>query len=642
MRLLIVFIFSSLSTIGLSVNTDSLKQVISISENDTNKANALILLGDQYIRTNPDSALLLYYQGLDLAKSLEYKNGLAISNYSIAYALIGLRKRNESMPYLQTGLLYADSAGLFDLSTKFRMNLASNYQTFGMFDLAHQNYTKVLNSSEDTLTLVLVNINLAIMLSQQKDYTGADSLFSALSKRYISDLAPQYQVAFYKNYAVLKSQMIDYDQSEEYFFKALSISERTNNVVEKENMLFNLGHLYYDQGKYAESIDFIKKAMPFFVEIDDKYKVWKGHILLAQSYKYIDEKMLFQEHLGISRLYWDSIQHYGPDYELNASEEYAFIYEELGDFKEALSWLKKLSNVKDTIFDQRSRSQTSFMVSQLDLKEKAAQIKNLREEKQLESAERANERLVWIVVVTLLLSVAMVTFVIYKRYRSRQEFILEKERLENEKQKVLKEKEVLEMEQRLLLTQMNPHFIFNSLNSIKRFVENNEGEKAGEYLSQFARLMRLILESSRQEKIPIQDEIKILELYINLEHARFKGKFEFEILKSANFLDEMEDIKIPPMLIQPSVENAIEHGLSAVDYKGTLKVSFDLYEDDLRVTVEDNGQGRKNATRKDHESLGTKITEERIDGFNRDSGRKIQMRIDDLELGTKVDFTIPC
>lgn len=175
--------------------------------------------------------------------------------------------------------------------------------------------------------------------------------------------------------------------------------------------------------------------------------------------------------------------------------------------------------------------------------------------------------------------------------------------------------EVAEYNLRLLRSQMNPHFIFNSINSINNYILKNQSASASDYLLKFAHLMRQILDNSSQTSISLKNEIEFLKNYLYLEQLRFNQPFDFDISLDSS-LDDM-DIKVPPLLLQPYIENAIWHGLSHLSTKGKLTVQFTEKKNWLICCIEDNGIGRTKSKafgqeKKKHESKGMHITEERI------------------------------
>jgi ligand-binding sensor domain-containing protein len=232
------------------------------------------------------------------------------------------------------------------------------------------------------------------------------------------------------------------------------------------------------------------------------------------------------------------------------------------------------------------------------------------------------------------------SFIIYKRVRT----LFHKERETNRI-----EKQIAGLELNALQAQMNPHFIFNSLNAIQHYIIHNEEVAANDYLSRFARLMRLFLESSKNRYITLADELELLELYMSLEKLRFEDKFDYAVDLC---LSCASDALIPSMMIQPFIENAINHGLIQQAYKGNLQVSFVCCENSsmLKCTIEDNGIGRTNAARikaagdKKHISRGMQLIKERIRTYNFIEESDIEIHIIDKEYpheGTIVELTLP-
>ncbi len=223
-------------------------------------------------------------------------------------------------------------------------------------------------------------------------------------------------------------------------------------------------------------------------------------------------------------------------------------------------------------------------------------------------------------------------------------------RLRRLKRKEREKRYLIEAELHALRLQINPHFFFNSLNAIQSFVMSNEEELANDYISKFARLMRMVLETSRARAIPLSEELEMLELYLQLESIRFSGRFQYRIDQDPA-IDST--VKIPSMLIQPYVENAVRHGLQHRARGGMLAVTVKLDGDTLLCAVEDNGIGRARAMELrrhragNHTSLGTSITSVRIDALNRLRHRKLVVRTIDLydgqhaPAGTRVEIMVP-
>ena len=205
---------------------------------------------------------------------------------------------------------------------------------------------------------------------------------------------------------------------------------------------------------------------------------------------------------------------------------------------------------------------------------------------------------------------------------------------------------LLQSQQIALTSQMNPHFIFNALNSVSHYVGMGSKSLAQSYLGDFAVLMRQVLDSSRSGEISLQKEIETLQTYIRLEGIRFDTVFESDIVVDPALGNRLGNISIPSMIIQPYVENAILHGLRPLESGGRLEIAFNWVYKSVQVIVRDNGIGRKAAMalweQKDHRSHGMSITGQRIQLLNKKRKNKITAVVNDVEpTGTEVVLTIP-
>lgn len=212
-------------------------------------------------------------------------------------------------------------------------------------------------------------------------------------------------------------------------------------------------------------------------------------------------------------------------------------------------------------------------------------------------------------------------------------------------------RKISEVTQANLRQQMNPHFIFNTLNSIQYYMYQHDKLATNNYLTKFSSLMRKVLENSQHTSVPLRDEIDTLNLYLELEKIRFKDKFDYQI----NIDEEIDTLlyKVPTMLIQPYVENSICHGLMPSEENGLVKIDLKLKKDYISCIIEDNGIGRdaslerKIKNEKNHNSLGTQITNSRLDLVNTLYGTSLKIIYTDLKnesgepVGTRVEIHIP-
>jgi LytS/YehU family sensor histidine kinase len=224
------------------------------------------------------------------------------------------------------------------------------------------------------------------------------------------------------------------------------------------------------------------------------------------------------------------------------------------------------------------------------------------------------------------------------------------QKLENEKTKAELKQQASELEMQALRAQMNPHFIFNSLNSIDLFILQNNKAKASKYLTKFSRLIRMILDSSTKATVSLAEDLEALQLYLELERLRCDQKFSFQIKCDPDI--DADFMQLPPMLLQPFAENAIWHGLMNKKGGGHLCISINQEDSALICTITDDGIGRKRAAELEdksgkHKSMGMKITESRIAMMQEINGENKSVEIRDLvdadgnAAGTEVVLKIP-
>jgi LytS/YehU family sensor histidine kinase len=211
------------------------------------------------------------------------------------------------------------------------------------------------------------------------------------------------------------------------------------------------------------------------------------------------------------------------------------------------------------------------------------------------------------------------------------------------------ERMIYEYRMTALRSQMTPHFIFNVITSIQHYVLDNNRMESYDYLSKFGRLMRLVLENSKEKYITLFRELETLSLYIELEQLRLNKKFDWAMTVSEAV--DTERMQIPSMLVQPYIENAIKHGLAPRKQGGVLTINFEAKDDILTVTVNDNGVGRVAAAaareKQSHHSMGMEITVNRIEVLSRWHNKKFEVAVTDkyneagIAEGTLVLITIP-
>jgi hypothetical protein len=249
----------------------------------------------------------------------------------------------------------------------------------------------------------------------------------------------------------------------------------------------------------------------------------------------------------------------------------------------------------------------------------------------------------WFIVICILFLSAIVITIF--RVRVRQ--IRNKQQAEFEQQV-----EISKAELKALRAQMNPHFVFNSLNSIQHYILNSKGDEAVKYLNKFAKLIRIILNNSEKPTVTINEDIEALKLYLELERMRFENKFDYAIQIDESIDGDYDEI--PPMVIQPYLENAILHGINPKEGNGQIDIKIKLVNQFIKISIADDGIGRvkSNAIQSlqpafRHKSLGMKITKDRVRILNKLHQSNLNVNIIDLyndkneAIGTQVDLFIP-
>ncbi|TKC08807.1 histidine kinase [Pedobacter frigoris] len=276
-------------------------------------------------------------------------------------------------------------------------------------------------------------------------------------------------------------------------------------------------------------------------------------------------------------------------------EALATLYQLQGKKDQAISALKHVATIQKDIYEMENTQVAAEMSSLYQLQAKDRSIRTLNENIRLNRLQLQQNRL-WLAVLVLgIILLGMMLLFLYYSFRQR--------RFRAEKEKVL-------LQQKLLRTQMEPHFIFNTLAAVQSFVRLDKKEAAIKYLNRFSRLLRSSLEMSREDLVPLNDEIEALENYISLHQMRCEDAFSYTIVHSD--VQDTDAILIPPMLIQPHVENAILHGIDLESGKGNLHIYFGLEEDLLTVIIEDSGKTEKGINAPGHKSLSGIISRERM------------------------------
>jgi len=318
----------------------------------------------------------------------------------------------------------------------------------------------------------------------------------------------------------------------------------------------------------------------------------------------------------------------------DATRKLSDVYVDAGDYEKAKEKFESYKLVVDELYIKREQELSQADRFRRNIIEKQNRITSLESDLELNAnltkAQNKNQQLLIYMLITGLVLLLITAFFMYK--------YIKQQRLANN---------LLALKS--LRSQMNPHFIFNALNSVNSFIASNDERTANKYLSDFSHLMRAVLENSEEDFIPLQKEIELLDLYTKLEHFRFQDKFDYSITVDENVM--VSDYQIPPMLLQPYIENAVWHGLRYKTEKGHLFITISKKSDtEITITVADDGIGRqrskdlKTANQQKQKSKGMGNIKKRVAILNDMYKDKVDVFIDDYQdtedVGTKVIVTL--
>lgn len=427
-------------------------------------------------------------------------------------------------------------------------------------------------------------------------------------------------------------ELNDLDLALDYYRKSLAFNEEIDSDRGRVICNNSIAKIYIKQNQLKEALAILEPTLKKAIAINDKFISTLVYINMGwahtkrKDYKLAEENLL--EGIQLAEKY---------NLPLIQATGYQFL-SELYDLQKqpakALNSYKKYKSIEDNIKNETNIRYVNDIIFKYDSEKKNNQIEALARENELIQLTLKRKENTLLISSLLLALLTIILYILYRQYQ-----------LKNEKK-------LLTLEQSMLRSQMNPHFLFNSLNSIKLYIINNEKKNAVYYLNKFSKLVRKILEASSLKEISLAEELETIELYMNIENIRFSNEIDFQI-NIAEGVD-IHAVKIPSLILQPFLENAIWHGLSS---KGeNKKIQIDVVPKDdffISISITDNGIGRgasevikANKVLK-RKSIGIAITKERLANFTKDYQHNFEVNIMDLyddknnPTGTKVEVLIP-
>ncbi len=694
-----------LSYILLISSSFAQNQNVSLKEIDDN----LLILNDGFIRKEPKKALEIVEKMLNLVNKKEDRerkikflskktfvhlqlneNQKSIVNADLAIKLIKNHKINHSLVQFYThkgtaltrlgevdaALITLDSAlHHLDTAPKNKINSIS-YQIYYLKGRIHDRKGNMEQAVEDYLEAMkvakkmkskrkLANIlyDLGYVHNAQKNWTKAIECYEESLK-----LSTQVQDTLYMLFnhvfiagsymeqeKLVKNENDFLEKAHEHLEEALQLSQNeTNNTpYELELIYFEFSNYYQALKDYEKAIEYIYKSRKYSEKIQNKETLVANYTQAADCYfddkNYQKAMQEIKQGVSLAKEI-KTFYHLIELYQLAAKTT-----EKQNKIKESYQYYKEYSIIKDSIFDEKKTNQINELQTKYETEKKEQQIKDLEKQKTIDKlenqtkiaslqAQRSILGLILLAPISLLVGGGW--------YVNRRRLHLKLEAEQKERAKQLSELKAIR-------SQMNPHFIFNALNSIQDFIMLSEKENAQHYLGKFATLMRGFLDSSSKAKISLEKELPLLKSYIELEGLRLGEEFEYQIIFNKINEDDLDEIDVPPLLIQPYLENAFKHGFLHKTGDKKLILEFSEIEKQnqnfLELKIIDNGVGRQKSAEinarksKVHQSFATQAINERLEILKKqsNSNKNIEVEINDLKdnqgnaKGTEIIILIP-
>lgn len=607
---------------------DSLLNKVQYQKEDTLKVGLYYDIGMKYALRDKNVFKTYTDSVQRLSRKLNYARGLGMANsaYGYYYCLV------KDWPKMKFHFEKSDS--IFEkLNDRSRIITNKGFYTLYYsylkeFDKELQLLLEVLEYREKTGAkpeAARTLSRIGIVLQQMQRYKEAKTYYlrSIRVREEIKDLNGKSLTL--SNLGGMLAQQKLMKEAEPYLIEALRLQETFKQQGIILTCQANLASVYVETGRVRKGMEMMKECEAYYEKQKDTLNIVKLSIIRTLGYTKLKQ---FNKALSLLKENHALIKD-NPVYAIQEKHllwEYYKVYKAMGKTEVALQYFEQANEVQMQIEDSDIQFGVSRMKEKFETEKKQEENRQLKRDNELKDLQIRQRNYLVYGSILLLVLISVIAVIIIRNNRLKTE------------------KVAMEMEQRLLRSQMNPHFIFNVLHAIHTYMLKKDTEESGKLLTSFARLVRSILQHSSTENIPLAEEMKWLEDYIRLQQLRFNHSFECEIE-----IDEQlspDNMLLPPMLIQPFIENAIEHGFSNLDKPGLLKISYMKKGKEVEIRIMDNGKGfsKDNPVRekKDHESVAIQITEKRINLLNKRRKGAFKFEIDSKpQEGTTIFFSVP-
>jgi len=547
---------------------------------------------------------------LEASGKLSWQPGIARSYRTIALAHMYMGNLKDAVSYCDSALAVCMQYHLRADESRVLYVFSAIYTQSGDYAKAAEYLERALiiyRERADSVALGDAYSSLGVIYTHEKMYEKANSFYEKAITlfRIQKDTVTEAQFTGYIATNYMSMGRID---------EAAKLFRASMNLVPLPGIMINLGNLYILKNRDDSAMYYFSSALPMLLadsNMLDVAKTWQSMAEVEMRRGHIDkaETLLLDGLSVVTRL---------ANIENIAEKEQALsrLYAMKKDWEKAYRHHVQAMKFNDSILNQETAQKLAQYAARFELKEIAGYNNELRRTNELQRLHLQQKNIIIYGTVVVALILLLLGVLIFRQQRLRTQ------------------QEKTELEQRQLRAQMNPHFIFNSLNSIQHFVVEGDVLNANRYLSGFATLMRQTLEYSARAAITLRQEIAYLENYIALEQMRYEHKFTAAVTCTEDV--DQDTAEIPPMTVQPFVENAIRHGLCYLkDKKGHLAVRFYRDADSLVCEVEDNGIGRtrskeiRAAKGVAYKSHGMELTRRRLELVSRSTGGRYSIHVTD-------------
>ncbi len=671
----LAFSLKKIDTILAEVYLEKSAKILEVLNYPKGKAKNILINGIIIAsKTKYEKGFPLYEESLQLNKDIGFDKGISECYKEMGHLHYYRGKQQQAISYYKMALTISkqidDNEEIFDILS----NIGWSYILLGKYNEAEAIYKEALLNSEGIKNKTVLSgcySDLGIIYSYQGNYTMSLGYYNKsllIAQKYQDSAAIGNALA---NMATIYTNLKDYDKTIETLKESTNFLKKNYKNATASNYN-NIGLAYSSQKKYKNALKYLNDARKIYIERSDKTGEATTLINIAEvciglkdydtAYTYFEQakklglsvanqRVVCYSYLGLAKILAIQKQYNNALNQVLKSKEIADnlklvnlqrdgsqllseVYNHIGNYKKAFSSHKEFKILNDSLFNKENIEKITQLEYEYKYKRQidSASIRELKLTEQVTATsrdlEKSKQNYLWAIIGFLFISMLLGSVIFFQKFRT-----------------VKAQNQTIATEQKLLRSQMTPHFIFNSLSVLQGMILNKESKKSISYLSKFSKLLRITLENSRDKTVLLSEELIAIRNYLELQNLE-SNAYQFSLVVEENI--DVSMFEIPPMLIQPFVENAVEHGFVGRDDNRTIDIHLTYTNKRLICTIEDDGIGyesQMNTKTKHKKSLSTAITAERLKILSKDFNMKGYVTIEDRKhyklQGTIVTLVIP-